>query len=175
MKCDVNIDKLQVAGFLDNSLANGKGLRSVLFLSGCIHNCKGCHNKLMQDFSYGEKVSLDNIILRIKRNMPLIKGVTFSGGEPFEQADKLSKLSKLVKKENLNIWCYTGYTFEYILNNMNNNGWKELINNVDILVDGRFEEDKVEQGLKYKGSSNQRIINVRESFKKNKIIMYNLD
>lgn len=169
------MEKLQVAGFLDNSLVNGQGLRSVLFLSGCHHNCKGCHNKVIQDFCYGEKVDIEDVFFRIKRNIPIIRGVTFSGGEPFEQANILWKLARSVKGEGLNIWCYTGYTFEYILNNLDNEGWKELINIVDVLVDGRFEEDKVAKDLKYIGSSNQRIINVRESLKNNKVIAYNID
>ncbi|WP_027623611.1 anaerobic ribonucleoside-triphosphate reductase activating protein [Clostridium lundense] len=166
------MEELQVAGFLDNSLVNGQGLRSVLFVSGCHHNCKGCHNKAMQDFSYGEKVNIEEIFFRIKRNIPIIRGVTFSGGEPFEQAGALWKLAELVKEEGLNIWCYTGYTFEYILNNINNEGWKELINTIDVLVDGRFEEDNVIKDLKYMGSSNQRTIDVKESLKNNKVIIY---
>lgn len=166
--------ELQVAGFLDNSLVNGKGLRSVLFLSGCHHNCGGCHNKEMQDFCYGEKVKIEDIFLRIKNNMPLIKGVTFSGGEPFEQASILYELAQLVKEQGLNLWCYTGYTFEYILDNLNDKGWKELINSIDVLVDGRFEKDKVAKDLKYIGSNNQRIIDVKESLKNNKVIIYNI-
>jgi anaerobic ribonucleoside-triphosphate reductase activating protein len=169
------MDVLQVAGFLDNSLVNGKGLRAVLFLSGCHHNCKGCHNKAMQDFCYGEKICIQEILLRIKNNMPLIKGVTFSGGEPFEQADTLYKLAWAVKSEGLNIWCYTGYTLEYILDNLNNKGWRELISSIDVLVDGRFEEEKAAKDLRYRGSNNQRIIDVKESLKNNNITIYNVD
>lgn len=164
---------LQVAGFLDNSLANGKGLRSVLFLSGCNHKCKGCHNLIMQDFKYGDRVKIDEIIDRVKENIPIIRGVTFSGGEPLEQAENLARLASMIKKENLNIWCYTGYEFEYILDNMNKiNGWKNLIENIDILVDGTFQKDKNKPKLKYKGSSNQRIIDVQKSFIAKKIILY---
>ncbi|BDR74426.1 anaerobic ribonucleoside-triphosphate reductase activating protein [Clostridium tetani] len=164
---------LQVAGFLDNSLANGKGLRSVLFLSGCNHKCKGCHNLIMQDFKYGDRVKIDEIIDRVKGNIPIIRGVTFSGGEPLEQAENLARLASMIKKENLNIWCYTGYEFEYILDNMNKiNGWKNLIENIDILVDGTFQKDKNKPKLKYKGSSNQRIIDVQKSLIAKKIILY---
>ncbi|AAO34903.1 anaerobic ribonucleoside-triphosphate reductase-activating protein [Clostridium tetani] len=164
---------LQVAGFLDNSLANGKGLRSVLFLSGCNHKCKGCHNLIMQDFKYGDRVKIDEIMDRVKGNIPIIRGVTFSGGEPLEQAENLARLASMIKKENLNIWCYTGYEFEYILDNMNKiNGWKNLIENIDILVDGTFQKDKNKPKLKYKGSSNQRIIDVQKSLIAKKIILY---
>ncbi|QBD84003.1 anaerobic ribonucleoside-triphosphate reductase activating protein [Clostridium tetani] len=164
---------LQVAGFLDNSLANGKGLRSVLFLSGCNHKCKGCHNLIMQDFKYGDRVKIDEIMDRVRKNIPIIRGVTFSGGEPLEQAENLARLASMIKKENLNIWCYTGYEFEYILDNMNKiNGWKNLIENIDILVDGTFQKDKNKPKLKYKGSSNQRIIDVQKSLIAKKIILY---
>ena len=76
---------LRVAGFLDNTMVNGKGIRSALFLSGCNHNCDECQNKEMQNASYGDDIEVEDILNRIKSNMPLIKGVTFSGGEPFEQ------------------------------------------------------------------------------------------
>ena len=85
--------KLQVAGFLDNSLVNGTGVRSVLFVSGCKHDCKGCHNDAMQNYRYGDNVEVDKIYNRIKRNVPLNKGVTFSGGEPFDRAKELGVLS----------------------------------------------------------------------------------
>ena len=169
------MEHLQVAGFLDNSLSNGKGLRSVLFLSGCNHKCRGCHNLPMQDFKYGDKVNIDEIIQRIKNNVPIIRGVTFSGGEPLEQAENLAKLASMIKKENLNIWCYTGYEFEYIMDNMDNiNGWKSLIQNIDVLVDGAFQQDKIKSNLKYKGSSNQRIIDVKKSIETKKVILYSL-
>ena len=166
--------KLQVAGFLDNSLANGKGLRSVLFTSGCKHNCKGCHNKPMQSFEYGEEVPVSVVFDRIKSNKPLIKGVTFSGGEPFEQAENLSKLAKLVKDEGINIWCYTGYTFEYMIKSLDEKqGWRELLSCIDVLVDGKFEQDKWDAELKYKGSSNQRIIDVKASISLKQVILFN--
>lgn len=169
------MEHLQVAGFLDNSLSNGKGLRSVLFLSGCNHNCKGCHNLPMQDFQYGDKVNIDEIIQRIKNNVPIIRGVTFSGGEPLEQAENLAKLALMIKKENLNIWCYTGYEFEYIIDNMDKmNGWENLIKNIDVLVDGTFQQDKIKSNFKYKGSSNQRIIDIKKSIEAKKVILYSL-
>ena len=86
--------KLQIGGFLDNSLVNGDGMRSVIFVSGCIHNCLGCQNQVMQDFNYGDSVSIDDLMQKIVKNMPIIKGVTLSGGEPFESALALSKLSE---------------------------------------------------------------------------------
>jgi len=148
---------LQVAGFLDNSLVNGEGLRSVLFVSGCRHNCQGCHNSCMQDFNYGDNVSLGEVLNRIKKNIPLIKGVTFSGGDPFEQADALCILAEGIKDMGLNIWCYSGYTYDEILNSNDNNKLR-LLNKIDVLVDGRYDEKLKRGSLKYTGSSNQRII-----------------
>lgn len=163
--------KLQVAGFLDNSLVNGPGLRSVVFTSGCNHKCEGCQNAAMQDFSYGEQINISEVYERIKDNIPIIRGVTFSGGEPLEQAAALSELGSRIKKLGLNLWCYTGYTFEYILNNEENRaGWSGLLSSIDVLIDGKFEKDKCDSGLKYRGSSNQRIIDVKESLKEGKIV-----
>ena len=166
---------LQVAGFLDNSLVNGLGLRSVLFVSGCKHNCEGCQNKEMQSFCYGDKISLKDILKRIESNMPLIKGVTFSGGEPLEHIEELSILAKEIKNLGLNIWCYTGYTFEYIKNEViRNKELDQLIRYIDVLVDGKYDESKKQESLKYRGSSNQRMIDIGKSLNKNNIIAFDL-
>lgn len=153
--------KLRVAGFLDNTMVNGKGLRSTLFLSGCNHNCDGCQNKEMQSFKYGDDVELEKINERIKKNIPLISGVTFSGGEPFEQAKELTELAKKIKEENLDIWCYTGYTIEEILKSQDEHKLN-LLKQLDVLVDGKFQKHLMEGALKYTGSRNQRIINLKE-------------
>lgn len=163
--------QIQIAGFLDNSLTNGKGLRSVVFVSGCCHKCPGCHNKPMQNFEYGDLVDVSEVFSRIKENIPIIRGVTFSGGEPFEQPKPLVELAKMVKKEGLDIWCYTGYTFEEIMTS-NDKDKLELLSNVDILVDGKFKKVLTEGALKYTGSKNQRIIDVKQSLKNKKIVKW---
>lgn len=155
---------IQIAGFLDNSLVNGKGIRSVVFVSGCKHNCPGCHNKAMQDFEYGDNVKITQIFSRIKDNLPIIRGVTFSGGEPFEQAAPLAALAEMIEKEGLDIWCYTGYTFEQLSSSDDKNKLR-LLRKIDVLVDGKFEKDNREGALKYTGSKNQRIIDVKKTFK----------
>ena len=105
---------------------------------------------------------------------PFLKGVTFSGGDPFEQADKFAYMAKKFKDNGLSVWSYTGYTYEYILEHKSEHkGWDELIKYLDVLVDGKFEEDKKEDGLKFRGSSNQRIIDVTNSLKENKIVLWN--
>lgn len=149
--------KLQVSGFLDNSLVNGEGLRSVLFVSGCPHNCRGCHNQEMQNYSYGESVDISKILDRIKNNIPIITGVTFSGGEPFEQAHALCEIAQSIKALGLNLWCYTGYTLEQIKNS--DDIYKQkLLEYIDVLVDGPFIEELKENAPKFAGSSNQRVI-----------------
>ena len=168
-------NKIRLSGIAYESLVNGPGLRRVFFSQGCKHNCKGCFNPETHSFELGEEKDMDELIEDVI-NSPFIKGVTFSGGDPLEQADKFAymakKLNDIIKYRDFNIWCYTGYKFEYILNNLDERlGWKELINNIDVLVDGKFEEDKKEEGLKFRGSSNQRIIDIKESLKSKKIVV----
>lgn len=165
-------NKVRLSGIAYESLVNGPGMRRVFFSQGCKHNCKDCFNKETHDFNGGEDRDMDELIEDVLKN-PFIKGVTFSGGDPFERAEEFAYMAKRFKAAGLNIWSYTGYTFDYILNNLEKrSGWKELLNNLDVLVDGRFEKSKAEPGLKFKGSTNQRIINVPESRKKGKIILW---
>lgn len=162
-------NKIRLSGIAYESLVNGPGMRRVFFSQGCKHNCIGCFNKDTHDFLGGEEMDMDLLINDLKVN-PMIKGVTFSGGDPLEQAEKFAYIALEVKKLGLNIWCYTGYEFEYIVQNLDNrNGWRELLSNIDVIVDGKFEINKKKDGLKFKGSENQRIINVKESLKNNEI------
>lgn len=165
---------VRLAGIAYESLVNGPGLRRVFFAQGCKHNCKGCFNPSTHDLEGGELKNIDELVDDIKSN-PIIKGVTFSGGDPFEQAEEFSIIAKKVKDLGLNVWCYTGYTFEYILESMNGgNNWNELLNNVDVLVDGKFDEDKKDLKLKFRGSSNQRIIDVKRSINLKKTVILNI-
>ncbi|MBD7914860.1 anaerobic ribonucleoside-triphosphate reductase activating protein [Clostridium sp. Sa3CUN1] len=169
---------IRLAGIAYESLVNGPGVRRVFFSQGCNHNCKGCFNTETHSFELGEEKDMDELIEGVTNN-PFVKGVTFSGGDPLEQADKFSYIAKelnnKIKDRDFNIWCYTGYKFEYIIENLDKRiGWRELINNIDVLVDGKFEEDKKEEGLKFRGSSNQRIINVKESLESESIILLDL-
>ena len=162
-------DTIRLAGIAYESLVNGPGIRRVFFSQGCNHNCKGCFNPETHDFLGGEEKNINELIEDVYKN-PMIKGITFSGGDPFERAEEFAYMAKAFKEKNLNIWSYTGYTFEYIINNLESRiGWKELINNLDVLVDGKFEEDKAVDGLKFRGSTNQRIIDVKKSLKENKV------
>ncbi|WP_244834262.1 anaerobic ribonucleoside-triphosphate reductase activating protein [Clostridium sp. BJN0001] len=161
---------IKLAGIEHETLVNGPGMRRAFFAQGCRHNCKGCFNPETHDFNGGVEKDMDELIKDVLEN-PMLKGVTFSGGDPLEQADKFSYMAKAFKKANLNIWSYTGYTFEYILEHLDDKkGWRDFINIIDVLVDGKFQEDKKEEGLKFRGSSNQRIIDVKKSLKEGKVI-----
>lgn len=161
---------MRLAGFYDNSCTNGEGWRSVIFVSGCPHKCEGCHNPQTWDYEKGEKVdNIDYYIDRILKNKNLIDGLTISGGEPFQERNisALLRLVKEIKKNNLNIWCYTGYSFEYL---KEHKSFKILLREIDVLIDGKFDKNQFCPNLKFKGSKNQRILNVKESLIKNDII-----
>ena len=147
-------------------------IRLTIFVQGCPHHCEGCHNPQTHDFKGGVIVNTDESLQKIKQN-PLLSGVTFSGGEPFCQARQLAYLGKKIKDLNLDldIVTYTGFLLEYLLDNANDeNGYRELIDVSDYIVDGKFEEDKKSYLLKFKGSSNQRIIDVRKTLESGKVV-----
>ena len=161
---------IRLSGIAYESLVNGPGMRRVFFSQGCNHKCSGCFNEDTHDFYGGEERDMDELIKDVLEN-PMLKGVTFSGGDPLERAEEFAYMAKAFKKAGLNVWSYTGYTFEYILKNINERkGWKDLLKNLDVLVDGRFDETKTQDGLKYRGSTNQRIIDVKESLKKGEVV-----
>ena len=113
---------------------------------------------------------MDELIEDVIKNK-MIKGVTFSGGDPLEQAEKFAYMAKAFKKSELNIWCYSGYTFEELLEkSKEDRGIRELLNNIDVLVDGKFEINNKKDGLRFKGSKNQRIIDIKKSFKEHKLV-----
>ncbi len=162
---------IKIAGIIKESIVDGPGIRMVVFAQGCKHNCPGCHNPETHSFDRGTLVTVDSIIEQAKRN-PLLDGITFSGGEPFEQAQAFAVLARESKKLHLNVMTYTGYTYEYIISNSSRHkGWEELLNETDILVDGRFELDKRNLLLKFRGSENQRIIGVKRSKSENRIVI----
>lgn len=161
--------KVRLSGIAYESLVNGPGLRRVFFAQGCKHNCKGCFNPETHDFEGGEEFNIDSLIDDVKSN-PMLKGITFSGGDPLEQGESFAYMAKRFKEIGLNIWVFTGYKFEYILENLDKiAGWRELIENIDVLVDGKFEETLKNDNLKFKGSSNQRIIDVKSSLMEKKV------
>ena len=163
---------MNMAGFYDESISNGTGWRAVLFVSGCPHGCPGCHNKAAQNYNYGEKFNKEEIINRIKDNS-ILKGITISGGEPLckENMPEVLDFIKTVRKEkpNFNVWCYTGYTMEELVNR-NDETTNNCLKEIDVLVDGEFVESKKDPNLKFRGSSNQRILDVQKCIQEHSII-----
>ena len=151
-----------------DSIVNGPGIRAVIWFQGCYHNCPMCHNPQTHAINGGKLYDIDEICDKILKDQ-LIDGVCISGGEPFLQPEKLLKILK--KLNGINVWCYTGFLYETLLNDEKT---KEILPLIDVLIDGKFEIDKFDYRLKYKGSSNQRIIDVKKSLEKNKLILYNI-
>ena len=164
--------KLRIASpVICDSIVDGPGLRMVVWTQGCKHNCKGCHNPQTHSLNGGYEVDTKDIINKMA-SLKLQQGITLSGGEPFLQPAPLAEIAKEAHNINLDVWSYTGFTFEELIDKNNPLYFEnmELLKNVDVLVDGRFEINKRDISLLFRGSSNQRIIDVKESLKQNKII-----
>jgi len=166
---------LRLAGIVKESIVDGFGFRLALFAQGCPHKCKGCHNPETHPYDGGTEYTVTQILDMAKAN-PLLDGLTLSGGEPFCQARVFGELAKEARDRGLSIWTYTGYTWEELTIGPNIPSAKEavalgcpedvaiLLNNTDVLIDGKFMEDKKDYRLRFRGSSNQRLINVKASF-----------
>ena len=162
--------KLRLAGVIRESIVDGPGIRMTVFTQGCPHHCKGCHNEQTWDFSGGYDSSTERILEEAKKD-PILRGLTFSGGEPFSQAEALSILAKEAKENGYDIFCYTGYTFEHLLSQFDAHPeYKELLSNCDWLVDGPFILEKRSLMLKFRGSTNQRILDVKKSLEMGKAV-----
>lgn len=161
---------IRLAGIIFESLTNGKGLRKIFFSKGCKHNCKNCHNESMNSFDGGELLDIDFLVNSVL-DTPYLKGVTFSGGDPFYQAKAFAEFSTKLKKHNINIWCYTGFTYEELIKlSEKDDGIYNLLHHIDVLVDGPYIEKLNDGSTRYRGSKNQRIIDVVNSLKENRII-----
>ncbi|MCD8344608.1 MAG: anaerobic ribonucleoside-triphosphate reductase activating protein [Oscillospiraceae bacterium] len=158
--------KLRMSGVVGESIIDGPGIRYTVFVQGCPHHCEGCHNPQTHDFSGGYDDDTDAIFEKIIQD-PLLDGVTFSGGEPFCQARPLALLGQKVKAKGLGVIAYTGYTLEYLLKNANEeNGYMDLLETIDWLVDGRFVMALKSYECRFRGSTNQRIIDVLKTLEK---------
>lgn len=152
-------------------VTNGPGIRTTLFVSGCTHNCEGCFNKEQQDFNYGNEFTkeTENEFIEYTKSRQ-VKGVNILGGEPMQQIkdDSLLNLLKRIKIEtNKPIWLWSGYKFEEIIIEPK---MLELLKQVDVLIDGKFEIEKRDLMLKYRGSENQRVIDVKKSLEQDRVI-----
>lgn len=163
---------MKIAGFYDESISNGLGWRAVLFVSGCPHGCMGCHNKEAQNFNYGEEFNKEEILNKIQENS-ILKGITISGGEPLckQNIPEVVDFIKDVKKvrPEFNIWCYSGYTLEELMQRQDSIT-KEALKEIDVLVDGEFMQEQKKPNLKFRGSENQRILDVKKCIQEHKIV-----
>ncbi len=156
--------KLRLSGVISESIVDGPGIRYVVFTQGCPHNCPGCHNPQTHDFAGGYDADVASILSEIRED-PLLEGITLSGGEPFCQPEALLPLAKAVKEMGKDIFAYSGYTIEQLMQKSKENpAIGELLHLCDTLVDGPFVEDLRDIDLLFRGSSNQRIIDLHEYF-----------
>jgi len=164
-----NLDdvKIRIMDIMHSSSVDGTGFRDVLFVNGCPHRCDGCHNMETWDISNGKYVSLKEIYDDLTESS--FTNVTFSGGEPFEQAQELYILGSAIKETGKTIWIYSGYTFEQI---MKDETKRKLLEICDVLVDGKFDKNQTELNLKFKGSLNQRIIDIKKSLACGEVVIF---
>ena len=166
----MNTISLRIAGRISESIVDGPGLRYVLFTQGCPHHCAGCHNPETHDFSAGKEVTLQWILDDIRKN-PITRGVTFSGGEPFCQPEALTVLARELKSRGYNVMAFSGFTFDQIYNDP---ARRALLEELEILVDGPFIEAQRTLTLRFRGSRNQRIIDVPASLATGKAVLHEL-
>lgn len=151
------------------SVVDGDGIRTVVWTQGCKHNCPKCHNPSTHSFDGGFLKDVDELCQEIL-DVPFQDGITLSGGDPLEQIDACLYIAKFCQEHGLNVWCYTGYRMEYLLERIKKEeNLKELLLNIDALVDSPFMIDLLSYNTPFRGSKNQRIINTRESINKNMV------
>ena len=152
-----------------DSIVDGEGIRSVVWTQGCSHNCKGCHNPETHDFKNGYDLEITEIIDEIDK-LEGQNGITFSGGDPMMQPEGFTELACAIKEQShKTIWCYTGYTYETLLTMP---AQRELLRHIDVLVDGPFIQDLRDEQLRFRGSSNQRTIDVQRSLESGTVILW---
>ena len=159
---------LRILSIIEDTMVDGPGFRTSIYCAGCRHNCPGCHNRQSWDFDQGQLMTTDEIMDVILADP--FANVTFSGGDPMFQAEGFTELAHAIhKRSNKTIWCFTGFTFEALLAKPEQ---RRLLEQIDVLVDGPYIERLKDTDLLYRGSSNQRLIDVKESLKQGKVVLY---
>ena len=158
---------LNLSGIVSDSIVDGPGIRTAIFSQGCPHHCPGCHNPETWDFGCGTDIPVE-AVLDVVRSNPLCRGVTFSGGEPFAQAEGFAKLARLLKEKGYEVASYSGYTFEALLDG--SEAQKELLRSIDVLIDGPFLMAQRSLEVPFRGSRNQRILDVKKSLAAGKAV-----
>jgi anaerobic ribonucleoside-triphosphate reductase activating protein len=158
--------QIRIAGLVPESFVDGDGIRFAIFMQGCLRNCEGCHNPETHALNGGRLVDTKEIISAIKKN-PLLDGITLTGGEPFLQIEAADEIARTVKSFGLSVWCYTGFIFEELPTDA-----APLLENIDVLIDGEFIENLRDLELQFRGSRNQRIIDMKKTREQNKIVLW---
>ena len=153
-----------------DSILDGSGIRTVIWFQGCLHNCKGCQNPETHDMNGGMVVEIDEIKMKLK-NLKYQSGITLSGGDPFFQPEAALEIARFAKSIGLNVWAYTGFTYEALLSDKSR---LDLLKYVDVLVDGKFMIDKKSLNCKFRGSTNQRLIDVKKSMEAGWVVLYDV-
>lgn len=164
--------QIKVAGIVNESIVDGPGFRLAIFTQGCPHHCPGCHNPQTHDFEEGQWMDTDAIIQMARENI-LLDGVTFSGGEPFCQPEACAEIAGEARAAGLNVWSYSGYTFEQLLDK--NDACRTFLQQIDVLVDGPFLIERRTLDMRFRGSSNQRLIDVQKSLACGTAVEYSLN
>ena len=162
--------EIRIFGTVEDSIVDGPGLRYSVFVQGCPHHCPGCHNPESHDFAGGRLADTADIIAVMKKN-PLLDGLTLSGGEPMCQPEACTALAEAAHAARLNVWCYTGYTWEALLREADS-ARMVLLHQVDVLVEGPFLLEQRSLELKYCGSRNQRLVDVKKSLEKGEVVRW---
>ena len=162
--------RLAVAEIQRDSIVDGEGIRSVIWTQGCTHRCLECHNPETHSFQKGIVVDIEDL-KKVISKLEGQDGITFSGGDPMEQAEACSELAKFCKEQGLNVWCYTGYTWEQLIEKAEFvPAIGEFLKYIDVLVDGKFEIAKKSYDVIFRGSTNQRLIDVQKSLKTYEVV-----
>lgn len=161
--------QIRIAGLVPESFVDGDGIRFAIFMQGCRRNCAGCHNPETHALDGGRLIDTEEILAAVKKN-PLLDGITLTGGEPLLQVEAANEIARAVKSLGLSVWCYTGYTFEELPTSA-----QPLLENVDVLIDGEFIESLRDLELQFRGSSNQRIIDIKKTREQNRIMLWEVE
>lgn len=156
------------ADFQPDSIVDGEGIRTVIWFQGCPHHCPGCHNPETHDINDGKEFDIEEIKEKIDE-LEYQTGITLSGGDPFMQPDAAAEIAKYAHEKGLNVWSYTGYLYENIIKD---DKLMHLLENVDVLIDGPFILSQKSLSCKFRGSTNQRIIDVEKSLEEKKVVEY---
>ncbi len=163
---------MRLAGIVRESIVDGPGFRFCVFCQGCPHDCPGCHNMETHDFQSGREVELSRILEEIDKN-PMLSGVTFTGGEPFCQPEAFAALGREIKRRGLNIVTFSGYTYEELVKKAQEDpAAEELLDQTNLLVDGRFKEEEKDLSLRFRGSRNQRIIDMEATRREGQMLLW---